>query len=293
MRNWTAADLPDLSGRTVVVTGASSGIGMVTARESARAGARVVLAVRDVHKGQQAARDIVGDTEVRRLDVADLASVREFARTWSGDLNILINNAGIMELPLTRTADGFEAQAATNYFGPFALTNLLLPHITDRVVTLSSQLHRRGRLRLDDLNWERRPYDASAAYCDSKLYATLFALELDRRLASSAGRVRSVLAHPGIAATNLVSHVDGVRGLAYRLTRFAMNTADEGARPTLFAATADLPGGAYVGPDGLTGLVGRHPRIGAPSATAADPMAARELWAVTAALTGVETPPVP
>lgn len=159
MAKWTASDLPDLTGRTAVVTGATSGIGLITARELARAGARVVLAVRDPDKGDRAVRDMPGNTEVRQLDVADLTSVRSFAQAWTGDIDILVNNAGIMEVPLAYTADGFESQAATNYFGPFALTNLLLPHVTDRVITVSSQLHRRGRVRLGDLNWRQRRYN--------------------------------------------------------------------------------------------------------------------------------------
>src|SRR3954453_9830005 len=155
---WTAADLPRQTGRTFVVTGANSGIGLVAARELGRAGARVVLAVRDTGKGEQAAASIAGDPEVRRLDLADLASVRAFADGWSGDLDVLINNAGVMAIPQQRTADGFEMQLGTNHLGHFALTNLLLPHLTDRVVTLASGAHRIGNLAVDDLNWERRSY---------------------------------------------------------------------------------------------------------------------------------------
>jgi hypothetical protein len=163
---WTAADLPDQSGRTIIVTGASSGLGIVVARELARVGARVVLAVRNPAKGEQAAADMAGQTEVRRLD---LASVCAFANKWDEPLDVLINNAGIMRVPEGRTRDGFELQIGTNYLGPFALTNLLLAHVTSRVVTVSSQLHRRGRLDLDDLNWQRRRYQSLQAYCDSKL----------------------------------------------------------------------------------------------------------------------------
>jgi NAD(P)-dependent dehydrogenase (short-subunit alcohol dehydrogenase family) len=138
-QNWTAADLPAMSGRTVVVTGASSGLGLVTARELATAGARVVLAVRDEVKGRRAAAAMPGTTEVRPLDLSSLASVRAFATAWTGSLDILINNAGIMQVPEGRTSDGFEVQIATNHLGPFALTNLLMPHITDRVVTVSQR----------------------------------------------------------------------------------------------------------------------------------------------------------
>ena len=165
---WAAAHLPDQSGRTAIVTGATSGLGLVTARELARVGARVVLAVRDPAKGERTAATMAGPTEVRRLDLADLTSVRAFAAGWTEPLDFLINNAGIMRVPQGRTRDGFELQFGTNHLGPFALTNLLLPHITSRVVTVSSQLHRRGRLDLDDLNWQRRRYRSLQAYCDSK-----------------------------------------------------------------------------------------------------------------------------
>src|SRR3712207_1099867 len=168
MPKWTAADLPRLDGRTFVVTGANSGIGLTAARELGRAGARVVLAVRDLDRGREAAGTISGDSEVRRLDLADLASVRAFAAGWEGDLDVLVNNAGVMATPEKRTAEGFELQFATNHLGHFALTNLLLPHVTDRVVTVSSGAHRMGTIRLDDLNWERRRYQRWAAYGDRK-----------------------------------------------------------------------------------------------------------------------------
>jgi NAD(P)-dependent dehydrogenase (short-subunit alcohol dehydrogenase family) len=290
MTNWTATDLPDMTGRTAVITGASGGIGLITARELARVGARVILAVRDTAKGEELARALPGDgnTEVRRLDVSSLESVRAFASAWTGDIDILINNAGIMQVPLAYTADGFESQAATNYFGPFALTNLLLPRVTDRVVTVSSQLHRRGHVRADDLNWHERKYNATAAYCDSKLDVTLFAIELNRRLVASGSRVRSLVAHPGIATTNLVAHVGGIPGVMNRASRFLVNDAEHGALPTLYAASQDIPGGSYVGPDGLGSIKG-HPVVRKPSAAASDPETARTLWAATAELTGTGT----
>jgi len=284
MAKWTAAQLPDMTGRTAVITGASGGIGLITARELARVGARVILAVRDTAKGGALARTLPGETEVRRLDVSSLESVRAFAHAWTGDIDILINNAGIMQTPLAYTADGLESQAATNYFGPFALTNLLLPHVTDRVITVSSQLHRRGHVHTDDLNWRERKYNATAAYCDSKLEVTLFALELQRRLAASGSRTRSLIAHPGIATTNLVSHVGGFPGAMNRAMRFMVNDAEHGALPTLYAAGQDVPGGSYIGPDGLGGIKG-YPAVRKPSRAAADPETARALWAVTAELT--------
>jgi NADPH:quinone reductase-like Zn-dependent oxidoreductase len=180
--NWTAADLPDLSGRTVVVTGASSGLGIATTRELARAGAHVVLAVRNVAKGEEVARAVDGRTDVRHLELTSLASIREFAGAWSGDLDILINNAGIMLAPERRTEDGFELQIGTNHLGHFALTNLLLPHITDRVVTISSPLHARGRIDVDDRKAVR--HDAQAGEQAIGAAAAQRVLEDDREVGS-------------------------------------------------------------------------------------------------------------
>src|SRR3954466_32834 len=188
---WTAQDLPRLDGRTFVVTGANSGIGFAAARELGRAGARVVLAVRDVARGEAAAAAIDGETEVRQLDLADLASVRAFADAWDGTLDILVNNAGVMAVPESRTKDGFEMQLGTNHLGHFALTNLLLDRIQDRVVTVSSGAHRMGKIDLDDLNWDVRKYERGRAYGQSKLANLLFALELQRRLQDAASPVRS------------------------------------------------------------------------------------------------------
>ena len=283
-KKWTQKDLPDLSGRTVVVTGASSGIGLVSARELCAHGARVILAVRDVEKGRDVAQDFVGDSEVRELNLADLESIRAFAAGWSGDLDVLINNAGIMMAPAFRTIDDFELHMGTNHLGPFALTNLLLPFITDRVVTVSSILHRRGRIHLDDLHFDSRPYTAMTAYQDSKLANLLFTLELQRRLSEQGSAVRAVAAHPGIARTNLVAHVGGVNGLVNSLSQRLCNDAVKGALPTLYAATQDIPGGSYVGPDGIGHLRG-YPVIHKTSKRAMDTDMARRLWAVSAELT--------
>ncbi len=288
---WNTADIPSQTGRTVVVTGANSGIGLVTARTLAGAGARVVLAVRDTTRGEQAAASIRGDVEVRPLDLADLSSVRAFAADWSGRLDVLVNNAGIMMVPQGRTADGFELQLGTNHLGHFALTNLLLPHLTDRVVTVSSGLHRSGMIDLADLNWERRRYSPLGAYRQSKLANLLFSVELQRLLTAAGSRVRSLAAHPGWARTNLQSHsgsrlTDGISQVA---GRFLAQDETAGALPTLFAATADLPGGSYTGPAGwqerrgVPTLVGRSPE-------ASDLGTARALWAASVELTGAEAP---
>ena len=283
MSKWTSADLPDMSGRTVIVTGASSGIGLITARELARVGAQVVLAVRDVAKGEAALAGITGRAQVRYLDVSSLGSVRSFVDEWTGDVDVLVNNAGVMDVPLSRTADGLDLQTATNYFGPFALTNLLLPRITGRVVHVSSQLHRLGHVRPDDVNWERRPYKPLDAYNDSKLGLLLFSLELQRRLTDAGSPVLSMVAHPGIATTTLASH-----SASHRINRFRflLNDPERGALPTLFAATQDLPGNSYVGPDGLGGVKG-HPKVGTPSRAARHAETAARLWNATATLTGV------
>lgn len=282
---WTAAQLPDLSGQTVVVTGASSGIGAVTAGELSRAGAKVVLGVRDVAKGEAAAARMAGETDVRRLDLTDLASVREFAGGWAGHLDILINNAGIMMVPAGRTADGFELQIGTNHLGHFALTNLLLPQITGRIVTVTSDLHKIGKIKVDDLNWENRTYKPLGAYCQSKLANVLFTLELQRRLTSSGSVVRAVAAHPGVAETNLISHVGGFQGAVSKLFLVPITQDGEhGALPTLYAATQDIPGGSYVGPDGLIHTKG-YPEVSKPSRLSRNADLARRLWDASASLT--------
>jgi NAD(P)-dependent dehydrogenase (short-subunit alcohol dehydrogenase family) len=288
---WTAKDLPDLSGRTFVVTGANSGLGLIDARELARAGARVVLAVRDTAKGDAAARTIDGPVEVRRLDLADLGAVRAFAEAWEGDLDVLINNAGIMAIPQQRTRDGFEMQIGTNHLGHFALTNLLLPHVTDRVVTLSSGAHRIGNLDVDDLNWERRSYKRWGAYGQSKLSNLLFTLELQRRLTAAGSSVRAVAAHPGYAATNLQSRTQNtIQNTVMAIGNKLIAQSDEqGAWPTLYAATQDIPGNSYVGPDGFQEIRGKPKLVGRTS-HARDEDTARGLWELSESLTGVSFP---
>ncbi len=285
---WSAADLPDLSGQTAVVTGASSGIGVETARGLAAAGARVVLAVRDTAKGARVAAGLRGETEVRPLDLADLASVHAFARDWSGPIDLLINNAGIMAVQEGRTADGFELHIGTNHLGHFALTVLLLPHLRGRIVTVSSLAAARGRIDLDDLNWERRPYRPWQAYCQSKLANLLFTHELDLRLGEWGSAARGVSAHPGFAATPLQRRTGSriQNHLLAPFTRLFAQGAVPGALPTLFAATQDIPGGAYVGPDGGARMR-LLPALIPPPAAATDPGLAGALWEASATLTGL------
>jgi NAD(P)-dependent dehydrogenase (short-subunit alcohol dehydrogenase family) len=288
---WTAADLPSQEGRTVVVTGANSGIGLAAARELGRAGARVVLAVRDPARGEKAAASIPGEPEVRQLDLSDLASVRSFAEAWEGDLDVLVNNAGVMAPPEGRTKDGFELQIGTNHLGHFALTNLLLPSITDRVVTVSSGGHRMGKIDLDDLNWERRGYQRWRAYGQSKLANLLFTLELQRRLDDAGSEVRALAVHPGYASTNLQSHTQNfVQNAAMAISnRLIGQSAEMGALPTLYAATQDLPGNSYVGPDGLAEQRGHPTLVGRSSAAKSDDTA-EGLWKLSEELTGVSFP---
>jgi NAD(P)-dependent dehydrogenase (short-subunit alcohol dehydrogenase family) len=290
MASFTLADVPSMSGRTVVITGANSGIGRVTASVLAERGARVVLAVRDQDKGLAAAAEMRGHTEVHRLDLADLASVREFAGRFTEPFDLLINNAGLSLPPLQRTADGFELQFGTNHLGHFALTNLLLPQVRDRVVTVSSLAHHLGSIDFADLNWRRRRYRAHPAYGQSKLANLLFAHELQRRLAAAGSSVLSTAAHPGIATTNLVNaHAGQLFLLEKALIGKISHSAAAGALPTLQAATADVPGDAYIGPRGLLGLRGA-PGPARRAAKARDADAARRLWDASEQLTGTAFP---
>jgi NAD(P)-dependent dehydrogenase (short-subunit alcohol dehydrogenase family) len=294
MSDWTPADMADQSGRTFVVTGANSGIGFAAARELAGAGARVVLAVRDVAKGEAAAAELAGEPEVRPLDLADLGSVRAFAAGLDRDVDVLVNNAGVMATPHRVTADGFEMQLGTNHLGHFALTGLLLPRIRDRVVTISSGAHRGGRIKFDDLQSERS-YQRWLAYCQSKLANLLFMYELQRRLDAAGSSLRSVAAHPGYAATNLQSHTESIQDRIMALgNRLLAQSDEQGAWPTLYAATTpELKGGSYVGPDGFLEQRG-NPKLVGSSSAARDEDAARRLWEVSEELTGVryqfETP---
>ncbi|GFG70575.1 oxidoreductase [Mycolicibacter senuensis] len=292
MASWTAADLPSFSGRTVIVTGANSGLGAVTARELARAGANVTLAVRDPAKGQAAAANMPGAKDrvtVRALDLADLASVRRFADETSA-VDVLINNAGIMAVPYSTTADGFESQIGTNHLGHFALTNLLLPKLTDRVVTVSSFMHRMGYVSLKDLNWESRRYRAWLAYGQSKLANLLFTSELQRRLVATGSPLLALAAHPGYSSTNLQGHTGNRVGDALMRTignGLLATSPDFGARQTLYAASQELSGNTFVGPRfafiGRTGSVGR-------SLLAKRGSTAVGLWDLSEQLTGVQFP---
>jgi len=285
---WTA--VPPQHGRRFVVTGATSGIGLETARRLASVGAHVVLAVRNVGKGEAVAATLGGTVEVRRLDVADLSTVREFA-DGVGPVDVLVNNAGVMGLPFARTVDGFETQMATNHLGHFALANLLLPRITDRVVVVGSASHRSGDLDVDDLVWERREYRPYAAYAASKLANLLFLAELQRRLTAVGSQLRATGAHPGYTSTAIQGGT-GSRAFT-RLSdvgnRLIGMPAWRGALPTLYAATMDVPGNSYLGPHRARELNGWPTMVGR-SRTAGDPDLAKALWARSESLTGVTFP---
>jgi len=288
MTDWTAADLPTFAGRTVIITGANSGLGAVTARELAGRGATIIMAVRTTSKGEAAARQMTGDIEVRQLDLQDLSSVRAFA-DGVDKVDVLINNAGIMAAPFALTADGFESQIGTNHLGHFALTNLLLPKLTDRVVSVSSMAHWPGRIDFEDLNWKNRRYSPWLAYSQSKLANLLFTSELQRRLDSAGSPLRAVAAHPGYSHTNL----QGASGRKWgdvvvsAATRVVATDADYGARQTLYAASQDLPGDTFVGP--RFGYLGRTQPVGR-SRRAQDAAAATALWELSEQLTNTKFP---
>jgi NAD(P)-dependent dehydrogenase (short-subunit alcohol dehydrogenase family) len=297
---WTAKDIPDQAGRTAVVTGANSGLGLVAATELARAGADVVLACRNTEKAESAVASIRADVPtasvvIEQLDLSSLDSVRAFAERFGagrGGLDLLINNAGVMAPPRRQTADGFELQFGTNHLGHFALTGLLLGKLEGRdgarVVTLSSGAHKLGRINFEDLQGERR-YGRWRAYCQAKLANVLFARELDKRLHAAGSTVSSLAAHPGYAATNLQSAAVPAfdRAVMVVTNRLLAQSAEMGALPVLYAATRpNLDGGLFIGPDGFEEQRG-YPKVVQPVKAGRDEDVARRLWSVSEELTGV------
>jgi NAD(P)-dependent dehydrogenase (short-subunit alcohol dehydrogenase family) len=291
-------NIPDQHGRIALITGANSGIGLEAARALAQAGARVMMACRDTTKGAAAAASVrsavpAAELDVAALDLASLDSVRAFADAYPHErMDLLINNAGVMVPPYGKTADGFELQLGTNHLGHFALTGLLLDRLLGtagaRVVTISSTAHKMGRIDFEDLQRERS-YNRWRAYGQSKLANLLFALELDRRLRAAHADVISVAAHPGYSATNLQFAATPSR--IERLTSTVLNrvyaqSAERGALTTLYAATADIPGGSFVGPDGFQEMRGA-PKVVTPTRAARDPQTAKRLWNISEELTGV------
>ena len=282
---WTPARLGDLNGKHVVVTGATNGVGLGTAQALARAGAHVIMAVRNTDLGAQRAREIGGTTSVLKLDLADQASVRAFPalldEVCSG-IDILVNNAGALSQHRAGTVDGFEMTIGTNFLGPFALTNLIFDRIRTQIINVGSDAHKSARLRLDDLHLRSTKYNVMGAYARSKLAVMLWGLELDRRLREAKSPVVSQLTHPGWVASNL-SHVSdkplmsvlhrGVQAVGGLLA----NDISEGAGPTLYCISEPIPPGSYVGVDGLRGLRGSPVLIGR-STLACDYDVAGRLW---------------
>lgn len=303
---WTAADIPSQSGKTVLITGANSGIGYQAAVELARHGAHVILACRNAEKGRDALTRLLAEVpgasaEVVQLDVSSIADVKRFAAAFLAShraLDLLINNAGVMAL-LKRevTAEGFERQFATNHLGHFALTGLLLPVLMDspapRVVTVASLAHRNGKIHFDDLQLKKsyKPWDA---YGQTKLANILFARELARRAAGT--RLLSLPVHPGVSVTKIFENGPGGSGLKARifdmLAPFLMQPDTAGALPTLYAATSpNAHSGDYIGPDGFMEMKGA-PVVVKPRPHALDEAVAKRLWDVSEQLTGVTYPPL-
>lgn len=301
--SWNASDIPDLTGRRAIVTGANSGLGLETTRALAAHGAEVTMAVRDTGKGEAAAESIRQSTpgatiEVRRLDLASLASIDEFSWLWReahpDGLDLLINNAGVMAIPRRETADGFEMQLGTNHLGHFALTGRLLDALRagSRVVTVSSGAHRMGKMNFDDLMGEQN-YRTWGAYGQSKLANLLFMRELARRLSAAHRDTISVAAHPGYASTHLQAVGPEMRGRSWEArlmglaNKIVAQSAEMGALPTLYVATdPDIANGSYAGPSGLGETRGHPKLVGMSSAAKNDDDAAR-LWSVSEEITGV------
>jgi protochlorophyllide reductase len=296
MSHWTEADIPDQTGRTVLVTGANSGLGLRTAQVLATRGAHVIMACRSAERGEAARLKVGGSAEVLQLDLADLSSVRAAAEKV-GTLDLLINNAGIMAVPYGKTVDGFERQFGTNHLGHAALTWLLLPALRQRpgarVVTVSSLAHQYGHIDFDDPNWEHRSYSYRGSYGQSKLANILFARELDRRCPE----VTSIAAHPGVTATELTNNMADAHNSLFlriggRISHLFSQSVEMGALPQLYAATSpDARGGQYYGPDRFNGYRG-HPAEARMTSEARDDLAANRLWELTIKLTGI-TPDLP
>ena len=289
---WSPSRLGTLTGKRVVVTGATNGVGLATAAALAAAGAHVVMAVRDTDLGRRRAAEIGGSTSVVGLDLADLNSVRTFPDRIDGDVDILINNAGTLTERRTETVDGFETTLGTNFLGPFALTNLLLPHVRSQVVIVGSEAHRSARLRLDDMHLRSHKWTPMGAYARSKLAVMLWGLELDRRLRAAGSGVVCHLTHPGWVASNL-SHVSDspLLSAAHKTVKFVAdrvaNSIDEGAAPTLYCISEPIPPGSYVGVTGRFGLRGGPVLIGR-SAVACDYASAAAVVAFAERETGTE-----
>jgi NAD(P)-dependent dehydrogenase (short-subunit alcohol dehydrogenase family) len=288
---WTPTRLGDLTGKRVIVTGATNGVGLGTAHALAKAGAHVILAVRNSDLGKQRAAEIAGSTEVVKLDLADLSSVREFPTLIDGDVDILINNAGAITNRRADTVDGFEMTLGTNLLGPFALTNLLLPRVRSQIINVGSDAHESATLRLDDMHLRQNKWTRLGSYARSKLAVMLWGLELDRRLRAAGSPLVTQLTHPGWVASNL-SHLSDspLMSLSHKAVKAVAdrfgNDIDEGAAPTLFCISEPVPPGSYVGVSGRFGLRGAPALIGR-TVLASDYDVAARLVAFAEAETGI------
>jgi NAD(P)-dependent dehydrogenase (short-subunit alcohol dehydrogenase family) len=292
--HWSPTRLGNLTGKRIIVTGATNGVGLATARALAGAGAHVILAVRNVELGAQRAAEIGGDTSVLELDLADQASVRAFPDLFDGDVDILINNAGIVAQRRSETADGFEMTLATNFLGPFALTNLLFGRVRSQIINVGSDAHKSATFPLDDPHLRVRKWTAFPAYGRSKLAVMLWGLELDRRLRAANSPITTQLTHPGWVASNL-SNVSEKRVMSafHAVVKSAAtvlaNDVDAGAAPTLYCITEPIPPGSYVGIDSRYGLKGA-PTLSGRSAEACDYEIAARLVAFGEKETGTTIP---
>lgn len=291
---WSPSRLGNLSGKRIIVTGATNGVGLATARALARAGAHVILAVRNLELGAQRAAEMGGDTAVIKLDLADQSSVRAFPALLDGDVDILINNAGLVAQTRSETVDGFEITLGTNFLGPFTLTNLLFGRVRSQIINVGSDAHRSATIAFDDPHLRSRKWSAFPAYGRSKLAVMLWGLELDRRLREAGSPVTSYLTHPGWVASNLSNVSDKVVMSAFHSVVKAAaavlaNDVDAGAAPTLYCITEPIPPGSYVGIDSRYGLKG-GPTLSGRAAVACDYDDARRLWQFAEKETGTSLP---
>lgn len=283
--------MPDQNGRTWLVTGATDGVGRAVAAAALEAGARVIITARDPLKGARVCADLGGDVGMLVLDLSDQDSVRQAADRLSERVDVCVNNAGTVVPRRAESRDGHELMLSTNLLGPFALTNLILDRVKERVVIVGSGAHKRGRIDYDDPHFRNRPWSVAASYSQSKLGDLLWGCELQRRLDAAGRGVTVQLAHPGWALTNLQNATSRPRinALITAACRPFAQPADVAARSVLLAATAALPRCSYVGPGGLGGLRG-EPALSGRSARASDPQEARRLWHLAATETGTDWP---
>ncbi|OBA83293.1 dehydrogenase [Mycolicibacterium elephantis] len=291
---WSPTRLGNLSGKRIIVTGATNGVGLATATTLARAGAHVILAVRNLELGAQRAAGMGGDTSVVKLDLADQSSVRAFPDLFDGEVDILINNAGLVAERRSDTVDGFEITLGTNFLGPFALTNLLLERVRSKIINVGSDAHKMASIAFDDPHLRIRKWSAFPAYARSKLAVMLWGLELDRRLREAGSPVSCYLTHPGWVASNL-SNVSDTRlmAAAHTVVRAVAgvlaNDLDAGAAPTLYCISEPIPPGSYVGIDSRLGLKG-GPTLSGRAAVACDYESAARLWEFAERETGTTLP---